>query len=44
MKTDVDDDTAADTLKKYNMMLDRCTGFTSKQRRDRMKKKASGED
>ena len=40
MNKDVDDATAADTLKKYNMCLDRTTGFNSKQRRDRIQKKA----
>jgi len=44
MNKDVDDDTAIDTRKKYNLMLDRLTGFNSKQRRDRLKKKTSGED
>lgn len=40
MKTDVDEDTAIDTRKKYNLLLDRSTGFNSKQRRDRIQKKA----
>jgi hypothetical protein len=44
MNTDVDEDTAMETRKKYNQMLDMTTGFSSKQRRDRLKKKASGED
>jgi hypothetical protein len=44
MNTDVDDATAADTLKKYNAMLDRTTGFNSKQRRDRLKNKAKEGD
>jgi hypothetical protein len=39
MNADVDEDTAIDTRKKYNMLLDQSTGFTSKQRRDRLKKK-----
>ena len=44
MNADVDEDTAMETRKKYNQLLDMTTGFTSKQRRDRLKKKASGED
>ena len=44
MNTDVDEETATDTRKKYNQLLDLTTGFNSKQRRDRLKKKAGGED
>ena len=40
MNTDVDEDTAIETRKKYNLFLDKSTGFNSKQRRDRMQKKA----
>lgn len=40
MNTDVDEETAIDTRKRYNDFLNRATGFTSKQRRDRLKKKA----
>jgi hypothetical protein len=38
MNPDVDEDTAIDTRKKFNVFLDKSTGFNSKQRRDRMKK------
>lgn len=44
MNTDVDEDAAMETRKKYNQLLDMTTGFTSKQRRDRLKKKVGGED
>jgi hypothetical protein len=40
MNTDVDEDVAIDTRKKYNLFLDKSTGFNSKQRRDRIQKKA----
>jgi hypothetical protein len=40
MNTEVDEDTAVESRKRYNSLLDRATGFNSKQRRDRLKKKA----
>ena len=40
MNTDVDEETAILTRKRYNEFLERATGFTSKQRRDRLQKKA----
>ena len=40
MNKDVDDDTAQKTIKAYNQFLEGATGFTSKQRRDRLQKKA----
>jgi len=33
-------DAAADTIKKWNEFLERATGFTSKERRNRLQKKA----
>ncbi|UCH88432.1 MAG: DUF5611 family protein [Thermoplasmata archaeon] len=40
MNTDVDEDTAMETRKRYNLFLDKSTGFNSKQRRERLQKKA----
>ncbi len=40
MDPSVNDDDAADTVARYNDFLKKATGFTSKQRRDRLKKKA----
>ncbi len=40
MKPGAPDDTATDTIRAYNGFLARATGFTSKQRRDRLQKKA----
>ena len=37
---DVPDDVALDTIRKFNGFLESATGFTSKQRRDRLSKKA----
>jgi hypothetical protein len=41
-KTDkgVDDETAAATIRAYNAFLEKATGFTSKQRRERLQKRA----
>lgn len=36
----VPDDVALDTIRKFNGFLEKATGFTSKQRRDRLSKKA----
>jgi hypothetical protein len=33
-------DVAADTIKQYNVFLEKATGFTSKERRTRLQKKA----
>lgn len=38
--TDVQDEVALDTIRKYNDFLEKVTGFNSKQRRDRLNKKA----
>lgn len=38
--TDVPDDVALDTIRKFNRFLEKATGFNSKQRRDRLSKKA----
>lgn len=40
MNVDVDEESAMETRKKYNLLLDKTTGFNSKQRRDRIQKKA----
>lgn len=40
MNTKVDANTAADTVRKYNVFLERATGFTSKERVKRVQKKA----
>jgi hypothetical protein len=34
------DDVALETIKRFNLFLERITGFTSKQRRNRLQKKA----
>ncbi len=39
MNPGVDDATAADTIRAHNAFLERATGFNSKQRRSRLKKK-----
>ncbi|MDD1767160.1 MAG: DUF5611 family protein [Methanomassiliicoccales archaeon] len=36
----VPNDVASDTIKRFNVFLEKATGFTSKQRRDRLQKKA----
>jgi hypothetical protein len=38
--TDVSDDVAMDTIRKFNRFLESATGLNSKQRRDRLSKKA----
>ncbi len=40
MNTGVDNDTASETIKRYNDFLLRATGFTSKERKKRAVKKA----
>lgn len=40
MERDVDDETAAATIAAYSTFLERATGFTSKQRRERLQKRA----
>jgi hypothetical protein len=40
MNTKVDANTAAETVRKYNMFLEKATGFTSKERMKRIQKKA----
>ncbi|MFQ5985954.1 MAG: DUF5611 family protein [Thermoplasmata archaeon] len=40
MDTQVDDATAADTIRAHNAFLEQATGFTAKQRRSRLQKKA----
>lgn len=40
MERDVDDATAGATIQAYNAFLQRATGFTAKQRRQRVQKKA----
>jgi hypothetical protein len=37
MNTDVDDKTATETIRMYNLFLERATGFTAKERRKRAK-------
>jgi hypothetical protein len=44
MKKDVDEPTAISTREKYNDFLFKATGFNSKQRRDRLTKKATHSD
>lgn len=39
-RRDVEESVAADTIRAYNRFLEMATGFTSKQRRDRLQKKA----
>ncbi len=38
MNTKVDDKTASDTIRMYNLFLERATGFTSKERRKKAAK------
>ncbi|MFQ5552401.1 MAG: DUF5611 family protein [Thermoplasmata archaeon] len=40
MNPQVDDATAADTIRAHNRFLEQATGFTAKQRRSRMQRKA----
>jgi len=40
MRQGVDDATALKTIRTYNTFMERATGFNSKQRRDRLQKKA----
>lgn len=40
MRTDVDAATGAETIKRYNIFLEKVTGMTSKERGKRMQKKA----
>jgi hypothetical protein len=42
MKTDVEDDIITETIKRYNKFLESATGFTSKERVKRAKKKSEG--
>lgn len=42
MNSGTDDETARMTIQNYNEFMERATGFNSKQRRDREKKKATG--
>ena len=37
MNTDVDDKIATETIRKYNLFLEKATGFTAKERRKRAK-------
>jgi hypothetical protein len=39
MQPDVDEGTAIDTRKKYNLYMERATGFSAKQRNKRLQKK-----
>lgn len=43
MKKEVDNKTAEETIKKYNNFLEESTGFTAKERVDRIKKKMKSE-
>ena len=43
MRTDVDDDTATETIRKYNAFMEAATGFTAKERKKRADKAAKGE-
>ena len=43
MRTDVDEDTATETIRKYNAFMEAATGFTSKERKKRADKKAKAE-
>jgi len=36
----VPNDVASDTIRRFNVFMEKATGFTSKQRRDRLQKKA----
>ncbi|HUV25652.1 MAG TPA: DUF5611 family protein [Methanomassiliicoccales archaeon] len=38
--TSASDDVAMDTIRRFNKFLEKVTGFTSKQRKDRLNKKA----
>jgi hypothetical protein len=38
MNTDVDDKTATETIRKYNLFLEKATGFSAKERRKRASK------
>lgn len=40
MNKDVDNDTAAETIRAYNRFLSEATGFSSKERKQRLNKKA----
>ncbi|MFQ6060466.1 MAG: DUF5611 family protein [Thermoplasmata archaeon] len=40
MQKGIDDSTALETIQLYNSFMERATGFTSKQRRDRLQKRA----
>jgi len=40
MRTDVSPEEGADTIKRYNIFLERATGLTSKERGKRLQKKA----
>ena len=40
MRTDVPNDVASETIRKYNVFLEKATGFTSKQRSKRLQEKA----
>jgi len=40
MKTDVPNDVASDTIKRYNVFLERTTGYTAKERGKKAKEKA----
>lgn len=44
MDTKVDDVTARKTIQNYNAFMERATGFNSKERRNRAKKKVVGKD
>ena len=40
MKTDVPNDVAAETIRRYNAFLEKATGFNSKERKKRLEAKA----
>jgi hypothetical protein len=40
MKTDVPNDVASDTIKRYNVFLERATGYTAKERGKKAQEKA----
>ncbi len=40
MKTDVPNEVAADTIRRYNQFLEKTTGFNSKERKKRLEAKA----
>jgi hypothetical protein len=44
MKLGVDDATAFETIKTYNAFMEKATGFNSKERKSRAKKKVVGKD